>query len=64
MQLNVFKNVILISLLSIVFVSCIERILDAFEDEAGFYSIYGALNADSDLNCIRIRYTQIPWSFS
>lgn len=60
MHFSIFKNVMLISLLSFFLVSCIERNLNAFEDTAGFYSVYGAIDADSDINYIRIRNTQVP----
>jgi len=60
MQLNIFKNIILISLLSIVLISCIERNLDPFEEESGFYSFYGAIDADLTRNAIRIRNTKLP----
>lgn len=49
-----------LAFLALIWVGCIERNLDTFEDDAGFYSIYGALDADTDLNYIRIRNTQFP----
>lgn len=39
---------------------CIERNLDPFEDSAGFYSVYGALDAESRNNYVRIQNTHLP----
>ena len=46
--------------ISIQFTGCIERNLNPFEEGAGFYSVYGSLNMDSDTHYIRINDVQTP----
>ena len=49
---------ILISVLP--WLGCIERNIDGFEENAGLFSVYGALDADRNFNYIRVKDTRIP----
>ena len=42
------------------FMGCIERNIEGFEENAGLYSVYGSLNADSDFHYVRVKDAQMP----
>ena len=59
--MKIFRQVI-IALGVLVFISCdTSRSIDPFEDEAGSYSIYGAIELGVDNNFIRIRDVSVPF---
>lgn len=60
MKFNLIQTGLIISLLTIFIISCSDRTVNPFEENAGFFSIYGAIDADSELNYIRVKNTQIP----
>lgn len=51
---------IVITVLTFVSISCIERTLDPFEDSAGFFSVYGSLNIDEQTHYIRVNDVRTP----
>ena len=59
-RLNPFLIFPLLVFGMIVIYGCKERTINTFEEDAGFYSVYGALDAESDLNFIRIKNAQTP----
>lgn len=48
---------VLVFLLSVT--NCDDRSIAPFEEDAGFFSVYGALDADNELNYIRVKNSQI-----
>lgn len=55
-------QLLLILLVGIGFNSCKERAINAFEDEQGIFSVYGALEVGNDRNVIRVRNLLEPFS--
>lgn len=39
---------------------CVERNINGFEENAGLYSVYGALDVDRNTNFIRVKDTRVP----
>ena len=48
MNFNLTQTGLIISLLTIFIISCSDRTVNPFEEDAGFFSIYGAIDADSE----------------
>lgn len=60
-KVKVYHSLIAMILVWLILIfGCIDRNIDAFEENAGFYSIYGSLNVDEHTHYIRINNVQIP----
>ncbi len=59
---NFFSMYVLIGsvLLPLLFIASCENSIDPLDEERGIYSIYGAINMNSDVNYIRVRDLNVP----